>query len=272
MDSLTRKYKIKDTFDAASEGYDKPALRFFINAADQLANNMAFSGDEHILDVACGTGTVTLACAHRLSHGHVTGVDLSEGMLEKARAKALAQHHGNISFLCSDLESMNFGAGKFDAAVCGFGIFFLPEMEAAFKIIASHIKPGGTIGISSFTGAVMEPLSQSFIDRIQTHGVELPPLSWKRLDDAAKHRALYEAAGMERVNTHTMQAGYHLTGFDDWWDILWYSGFRGLLNQLSEGALTSFKQEHRSEIEKFATEQGIWLNVEVIISVGHKPA
>lgn len=272
MENPTRKYKIRETFDAASAGYDKPALRFFINAADQLASSMAFSGNERILDVACGTGTVTLACARRLSNGHVTGVDLSEGMLEKARAKALAEQRDNISFLCTDLESMDCGADAFDGAVCGFGIFFLQEMETAFKIIASHIKPGGAIGISSFTGAVMEPLSQAFIDRIQTHGVEIPPLSWKRLDDAAKHRALYEAAGMGQVNTHTMQAGYYLTGFDEWWDILWYSGFRGLLNQLSESALTSFKQEHRAEIEKLATEQGIWLNVEVIISVGHKPA
>jgi ubiquinone/menaquinone biosynthesis C-methylase UbiE len=272
MDNSTRKFKIKETFDAASEGYDKPALRFFINAADELASSMAFSGNEHILDVACGTGTVTLACAHRLSHGHVTAVDLSEGMLDKARAKASALHRDNISFLCSDLESMNFGANKFDGAVCGFGIFFLPEMDAALKIIASHIKPGGTIGISSFTGAVMEPLSQAFIDRIQSHGIELPPLSWKRLDDAAKHHALYQAAGMEQVSTHTMQAGYHLAGFEEWWDILWYSGFRGLLNQLSESALASFKQEHRTEIEKLTSEQGIWLNVEVIISVGYKPA
>lgn len=167
---------------------------------------------------------------------------------------------------------MDFGGATFDSACCGFGVFFLPDMEAAFKIIASHVRPGGAVGISSFTGAVMEPLSQAFIDRIQAHGVEIPPLSWKRLDDAAKHRALYTAAGMAQVDTHTVQTGYHLTGFDEWWDILWYSGFRGLLNQLSEPGLARFKQEHQAEIEQLATDQGIWLNVEVLISVGYKPA
>lgn len=270
MDNQTRQYKIKETFNDASAGYDKPALRFFIHAADQLAGSMRLGGNEHILDVACGTGTVALACARRLGKGHVTGVDLSEGMLEKARAKAAAQQLDNLTFRCTDLESMDFGGATFDGACCGFGVFFLPDMEAAFKIIASHVRPGGAVGISSFTGAVMEPLSQAFIDRIQAYGVEIPPLSWKRLDDAAKHRTLYTAAGMSQVDTHTVQAGYHLTGFDEWWDILWFSGFRGLLNQLSESDLARFKQEHRAEIEQLANGQGIWLNVEVLISVGHK--
>ncbi len=45
MDNQTRKYKLKETFDAASAGYDQPALRFFILAADQLAGNGHFVGE-----------------------------------------------------------------------------------------------------------------------------------------------------------------------------------------------------------------------------------
>lgn len=271
MDSHTRKFKLRETFDAASAGYDSPALRFFVHAADHLADRMGLMGNEHVLDVACGTGTVSLACAERLDTGQVTGVDLSEGMLEKARAKAAARRLGNVAFQCADLESMDLGPDAFDGACCGFGVFFLPDMEGAFKKIAQHVRPGGAIGISSFTGDVMEPLSTAFIERIQGYGVEIPPLSWKRLDEAAKHHALYEAAGISRVDTQTVQAGYSLTGFDDWWDILWFSGFRGMLNQLSANELEQFRQGHRTEIEGLATDQGIWLNVEVLISVGRKP-
>lgn len=69
MDKQTRSYKIKETFDAASAGYDRPALRFFSHAADRLAERMQLAGHEHILDVACGTGAVSLACAERLQQG-----------------------------------------------------------------------------------------------------------------------------------------------------------------------------------------------------------
>lgn len=271
MDKQDRKYKLRETFDAASAGYDRPALRFFVHAADRLAGRMELAGNEHILDVACGTGTVSLACAERLGEGRVTGVDLSEGMLEQARAKAAARRLDNLAFRCTALESMDFGADAFDGACCGFGVFFMPDMEAAFRTIARHVRPGGAIGITSFTGEVMEPLSTAFVERIQGSGVEIPPLSWKRLDDAAKHGALYAAAGIDEVETQTEQVGYHLTGFDEWWDILWFSGYRGLLNQLSASELEQFRQDHRAEIEHLATDQGIWLNVDVLVSVGRKP-
>ena len=271
MDNPSRQFKLKETFNAAAEGYDSPALRFFVHAADRLAERMALAGNEHVLDVACGTGTVSLACAERLGKGTVTGVDLSEGMLEKARAKAALRQLGNVSFHCTDLESMDFGNDAFDGACCGFGVFFLPDMEAAFKVIARHVRPGGAIGISSFTGAVMEPLSTAFIERIQEYGVDVPPLSWKRLDEPAKHQALYAAAGITQVETQSVQVGYDLTGFDEWWDILWFSGFRGMLNQLSDSELAQFRQDHRAEIESMAIDGRIWLNVEVLISVGHSP-
>lgn len=270
MDNAARKNKIKETFNVASAGYDKPALRFFADAAEHLADSMGLTGSERILDVACGTGTVTLACAQRLGNGHVLGVDLSESMLEKAYVKAKARNLDNLAFKCVDIETMDFGANTFDGACCGFGIFFLPDMEAGLRNIKHHVKPNGIIAISSFTGAVMEPLSKQFIDRIQAYGVELPPLSWKRLDDTTKLCSLYKAAGMDMktFEARTVQTGYHLTCFEEWWDILWYSGFRGLLNQLSESELLRFQQEHRKDIQNLSTEQGIWLNVEVLIAIG----
>lgn len=271
MNDQIRKRNIRELFDAVSAGYDKPALRFFTHAADHLADRMSLIGDEHLLDVACGTGTVSLACAKRLPEGRVTGVDLSEGMLERARIKAQEQALHNLSFRCADMESMTEVGNAFDGACCGFGVFFLPDMEAAFCTIAELVRPGGAIGISSFTGEVMEPLSGAFIASIRRYGVEVPPLSWKRLDDAAKHRALYAAAGIETVDTGTEQLGYWLTGFDEWWEVLNFSGYRGLLNQLSADDLTRFKQEHRSDIEALATGSGLWLNVPVLISVGRKP-
>ncbi len=271
MENQERKYKIKETFNIASAGYDKPALRFFSSSAEHLASQMRFEGSERILDVATGTGAVALACAKLLTNGHVTGIDLSDGMLQQASSKAVLQHLENLTFHCMDLESMHFPLASFDGAVCGFGIFFMPDMEAALGCIASVIKPGGRIGISSFTGDVMEPMSQKFLDRLQTYGIEMPPLSWKRLDGAEKHQSLYAAVGITQVETRSQQVGYFLTGFDEWWDVLWNSGFRGLLSQLSEQELTRFKEEHFAELQADTSEEGLWLNVEVLLSVGIKP-
>ncbi len=271
MDTPNRAFQVKQTFNSASAGYDRPALRFFTHAAEALAERMALSGSEHLLDVACGTGAVALACAARLENGRVTGVDLSEGMLQQARAKAAERRLDNLDFCCMNLEGMDFGTGHFDGASCGFGVFFMPDMDAAFRTIARHVRPDGAIGITSFTGDVMEPLSSAFIERIGDYGVQMPPLSWKRLDTPDKHRSLYGAAGIDDVMTDTVQAGYDLEDFDQWWDILWFSGFRGLLNQLTASQLEQFRHDHRLDIERQATARGIWLNVEVLVSVGRRP-
>ncbi len=248
-----------------------PHCAFFSAAAEHLANSMKFTGNEQVLDVATGTGLVALACAKQLGAGHVTAIDISKGMLAKAKVKAQEQQLTNLDFLCLDMDVSNFAADSFDAACCGFGIFFLLDMEAGFKTIVKHLKPGGAIGISSFTGAVMEPLSQKFIERILTYGVAMPSLSWKRLDSVEKIHTLYQAAELERLHTRTYQVGYHLAGFEEWWDILRYSGFRGLLSQLSSSDLARFRQSHQEEIELFVEEQGSWMNVEILICVGYKP-
>jgi ubiquinone/menaquinone biosynthesis C-methylase UbiE len=272
MENQERKLKIRETFNTVSSGYDNPALRFFKTAAEHLADSMMFSGNENVLDVACGTGNVSLACAHRLPNGQVAGVDMSEGMLEQAKSRALGQQLQNISFHCMDLESMAFEADSFDAATCGFGVFFLPDMVNALGNVARHVKPGGAVGITSFSGAMMEPQSKMFLDGIQAHGIEPPPLSWKRLDNPEKVQALFQTVGLERTEVKSVQAGYYLADFDEWWDVLWNSGYRGMLSQLSEEALSRFKSEHEKELLSLSVDKGIWLDVEVLITVGHKPS
>jgi len=53
MNNQERIYKIKETFNAAAAGYDKPALRFFSAAAEHLAGRMGFAGNEWVLVWKC---------------------------------------------------------------------------------------------------------------------------------------------------------------------------------------------------------------------------
>jgi ubiquinone/menaquinone biosynthesis C-methylase UbiE len=271
MDNQELKQKIRSAFDQAAAGYDKPALRFFSETGECLADHMGLLGHEHILDVASGTGAAALACARRLGKGRVTGIDLSEAMLDQARAKAARNRLENVQFQPMDIEVLSFPPDAFDGACCSFGVFFLPDMAAGLRNIASVVKPGGRIGITSFTEQVFEPLVSIFFDHIQRCGLALPPLSWKRLDHPDKHRQLYESAGLRGIETHREPMGYHLKDEEDWWDILWNSGFRGLLNQLSAMELAAFRRQHLQEIAAHATGQGIWLEMEALITVGHKP-
>jgi len=120
---------LKETFDTVSTGYDDKALRFFPASARNLASLLNLRGDEHVLDVACGTGHTSLAVAGQLRRGKVTAVDFSPGMLSQARRKAAEQNVGNIEFIEMDMQNLGFADNGFDIAVCAFGIFFVEDME-----------------------------------------------------------------------------------------------------------------------------------------------
>lgn len=64
MDEQQRKALLKETFDSVSEGYDNGALRFFPASARNMAASLGLRGDEHVLDVACGTGHASFAIAN----------------------------------------------------------------------------------------------------------------------------------------------------------------------------------------------------------------
>lgn len=266
MNNDEHKQKIIAAFDMASEGYDCSGLRFFVESASWLIKNMKLTGGENLLDIATGTGNVAIIAAQELKNGNVTGIDLSEKMLQKARNKTREMNLRNVTFKHCDIEDMDFDDNVFDAACCAFGLFFLPNMENGLKCIAKVLKPGGKLAITSFTPSLMMPLREMLIDRIKAYGVEEPKLSWMQLDSPDKINSLMSSAGYRGIHIQSKQMGYFLINSQEWRDVLWNSGYRGLLSQFSGEDLKRFMSEHLKEVESVADENGIWLEVEVLLA------
>jgi len=264
-----QKQKVMASFDMASEGYDCPSLRFFVESASWLIKNMKLRGDENLLDIATGTGNVAIAAARELRNGKVTGIDLSEKMLQKAVDKAHEMSLRNVTFKRCDIEAMGFDDNAFDVACCAFGLFFLPNMENGLKCISKVLKPGGKLAMTSFRPSLMMPLRKMLIDRIKGYGVEEPKLSWMLLDSPDKISALMSGRGFVNIQIEAKQMGYYLKNSLEWRDVLWNSGYRGLLSQLSEEDLKRFLSEHLKEVDGIADENGIWLEVEVLLATAN---
>lgn len=266
MNHDEQKQKVKAAFDMAGEGYDCSGLRFFAESASWMIKSMGLNGDENLLDIATGTGHVALAAAQKLKKGHVTGIDISENMLQRAVSKAHTMNLQNVTFKRCDIEDMGLEKNTFDAACCAFGLFFLPDMEHGLACISRVLKPGGKLAITSFTPTLMMPLRKMLIDRIKGYGVEEPKLSWMRLDSPDKISLLLSGAGYRDIDIQSRQMGYYLKNGMEWRDVLWNSGYRGLFSGLSEEDLTRFMDEHLKEVDSVADENGIWLEVEVLLA------
>jgi ubiquinone/menaquinone biosynthesis C-methylase UbiE/chorismate mutase/quercetin dioxygenase-like cupin family protein len=271
MNEQQRKEMLRQTFDTVAGGYDKKALRFFPRSADLLASLLGMEGNEHVLDVACGTGHASLAIARKLSKGRVTAVDFSPGMLGEARNKASSLGVRNIEFLEGDMQDLRFPAGHFDIAVCAFGIFFVEDMDAQLAHILSAVRPGGRVMISTFEETYFQPLRDLLTGRLATYGVTPPPPAWRRTATVEGCRRLFEQAGLADIRAESRNVGYFLDGPGEWWDVVWNAGFRRLVGQLAAEEQERFKQEHLREVEALRTQDGIRLDVGVLYTVGTKP-
>lgn len=271
MDESQRKEFIRQTFNTVAPGYDRHALRFFAKSAVQLVEQLELRGDEQVLDVATGTGAVALTLARCLKNGQVVGIDMAEGMLRQAMDKATVQGLTNVAFRTMDMTALDLPPAHFDCATAAFALFFTEDMVACLRGIVERLKPRGRMLICGFSGPSFSPNVDLFLARIERYGVIVPPLSWKRLGDETLNQTLLAEAGLEDIRIHRRDLSYHLNDAESWWDVLWYAGFRGLLNQLSEDDLHRFREEHLDEINALSTAQGIPLHVEVLYAHGRRP-
>lgn len=100
-----RKSRLRATFDHACSGYDRSPLRFFREGAVRLASFAGVEPGHRVLDVATGTGWVALAAAAMAGpRGTVVGIDLSPGMIARAREKARRRGLSNVAFRLGDVE------------------------------------------------------------------------------------------------------------------------------------------------------------------------
>jgi len=266
-----RKAILRETFDAVAGGYDSQPLRFFPASAAQMATLLDLQGHERLLDVACGTGNGALAVAPLVPQGRVTAVDFSSGMLGQARQRAATAGMANIDFVAGDMSRLDFAGTSFDAALCAFGIFFAADMTAQLQQIAAAVRPGGVVMTSTFAQGYFQPLRDLLFARAADYGVAKSPQTWLQVASEAGCRELFNQAGFNEVRVEQRNLGYYLSSAEEWWAVVWNAGFRRVVNAIAPAERERFRAEHLREVAALATERGIWLEVEVLYTIGTRP-
>ncbi|NOX09164.1 MAG: methyltransferase domain-containing protein [Gammaproteobacteria bacterium] len=256
-------------FDRLSSVYDGAATRFFPFCADRMAYRFPPGRDSKVLDIATGTGALALSLAQNMGRGNgrVIGIDFSPGMLDVAYHNMRRLALQNVDLHEMDASKLEFRDNYFDAVYCSFGLFFIEDMQAALEEWRRVTCSQGRLVLSCFVKGAFQPMGALLSARFEALGVKLAgengTYTWDRLATAEQCEKLLQQAGWSQIEVHQEQCGYHLMKVDEWWDVIWNTGFRRYLEQLTEQQLEQLKVDHLAELEPLMTEKGLWLDVPV---------
>lgn len=153
---LDKKKQVAQMFDSIAFKYDF-LNRFLSFGIDVWWRKKAISQlkqlkPKTVLDVATGTADVAIMTYKRLKPEKITGIDISEGMLQLGRAKieklGLQQH---IQLQAGDSETINYPANTFDAITVAFGVRNFENLEKGMSEMYRVLKPGGKLVVLEFS-------------------------------------------------------------------------------------------------------------------------
>lgn len=143
MDAL--KSRLKATWMAGDFGQ---IAKHNARGAEEFVARLRVTTGLRVLDVACGTGNVSVPAAR--AGAEVTGVDIAANLLEQARARAAAEGL-KIQFDEGDAEQLPYVDASFDLVTSMFGAMFAPRPERVAVELVRVCRPGGRVAMANWT-------------------------------------------------------------------------------------------------------------------------
>jgi len=138
------KKSMRETWMAGDFGV---VAKTIATGAGDFLSRVAIPTGAVVLDVACGTGNLSIPLAR--NGAVVTGVDIAANVIAQARERAAAEGL-TIRFDEGDAEALPYPDGHFDAVVSMFGVMFAPRPEVAAAEMARVLKPGGLLSMANW--------------------------------------------------------------------------------------------------------------------------
>jgi demethylmenaquinone methyltransferase/2-methoxy-6-polyprenyl-1,4-benzoquinol methylase len=173
------------------------------------------SSSARVLDVACGTGDLSITLFEITGAG-VVGTDFCRPMLDIAAGKI----SGRISLIEGDALDLPFRDGTFDAVTIAFGLRNLSNVEGGLIELLRVVKPGGWVAVLEFSrpaNAVLRPLFNLYFSKLlpwmggvisgSRSAYIYLPASVRKFPDQSQLKLLMEQAGFVQVGYENLTGG-----------------------------------------------------------------
>ena len=145
-----------------SANYDQGARRRLSHFSREALDWADLGSEDHVLDVACGPGTLTELAAPKVAA--VQAVDFSSGMIEVLRERTKSM--SNVSSTVGNGQRLELAGESYDAAFSMFGLMFFPDPHAGLRELHRVLKPGAQVFISSWVPMAESPTMKPMFEAI----------------------------------------------------------------------------------------------------------
>jgi SAM-dependent methyltransferase len=178
--------RVRAEYDALATVYDQRWSGYIEASTAATLRRVPLDAGERLLDVGCGTGLLLARLIGRSPFRELTGVDLSPGMVARARGRLPA----SVRLLVGDAETLPFPAGSFDVIVSVSSFHYWPSPARGLEELRRVLRPGGHLILTDWCD---DYLACRICDRV----LRLLNPSLARIYGRAECGALLSAAGFE---------------------------------------------------------------------------
>ena len=265
------KKEIAGLYSMRSQAYDSSVWHDKI--ARKLVDYSNITIGSQVLDIATGTGMVALYAASKVgSLGSVIGIDISEGMIKKAKTKVDASEMLNVQFELGDGEALRFVPNSFDYIFCGSAFIWMTDLHATLVHWKTRLRPKGKLGFQAFSenAFVTGVVAQSVLAR---YGVSY--LMNKPTGSVEKCQELLKQSGFRNIAVIVDADGDFISleqAKSSWVSVLHPAPgqFPHPLASMTVEQLACAQVDYEHELEKLNTQKGIWNDMTTFYVFGDK--
>jgi ubiquinone/menaquinone biosynthesis C-methylase UbiE len=259
IETTERKQRVTQIFNGAAPVYDQSGPQFFTHYGRRLVEVAEIPAGSTVLDVASGRGAALFPASKAVgSGGIVVGIDLSDVMIkETAQEISRLKMPGRIEVIQMDAEYLEFPDDSFDYVICGFAIFFFPQLYQALGEFLRVLKPGGIVCVSTFDKSFNKEWTWLY-DIADTYLPPDPEEEEETESESEKEpgpvfgtpdglKDILSTAGFGDIKILSEGRDFVYKTEEEFWSTLWSHGFRRILQAIED-------EKGEEELHKFKAE------------------
>ena len=263
------------SWDTIASAYDEVVTPLAMSFAEELLGRVDVGPGVHVLDVAAGSGALSIPAARR--GAHVVATDIAGALIDGLRKRAKADGLTTIDARVMDGQALEFDDDTFDVSASQFGINLFPDLERGFSELARVTKPGGRALVAVFGAAQKAEFMGFFLSAMKASVPGFTPPDFSnapptRLADPEKLRRVLTDAGLTDVEVDTVSWRMDFRSGSHLWDLIMASNPMGgaLVANLTDDQRTEVKTVLDGMLRERSSGDGGVLTTDVNVGIGTK--